>query len=162
MALLVQVGCCEGSRIYIIYTWNREWTGRVFLWAPSLLAMIGSTNSGVNSRSVWLHHGWATHGDASWLSYSWGRIMVELRAASWLSRGEEWWMRDGGEGQEGVAFNLSEAVSDPASSGRIMAELLIMPYFYVRGKKPCLLLLLRDASGLSYSSCRTFYHYLYH
>ena len=28
-----------------------------------------------------------------------------------------------------VEFKLSEAVSAPASSGRIMAELLIMPYF---------------------------------
>ena len=31
-----------------------------------------------------------------------------------------WWL---------VAFNVSEAVSAPASSGRIMAELLIMSYF---------------------------------
>ena len=28
-----------------------------------------------------------------------------------------------------VEFNFSEAVSAPASPGRIMAELLIMPYF---------------------------------
>ena len=39
-----------------------------------------------------------------------------------------------GEGQGGVAFNLSEAMSAPASPGCIMVELLIMPYFYVRGR----------------------------
>ena len=32
-----------------------------------------------------------------------------------------------------VEFNLSEAMSAPASSGRIMVGLLIMPYFYMRG-----------------------------
>ena len=32
-----------------------------------------------------------------------------------------------------VEFNLSEAMSAPAASGRIMVELLIMPYFYMRG-----------------------------
>ena len=40
-----------------------------------------------------------------------------------------------GEGTEWVvALNISEAVPAPASSGRIMAELLIMPYCYVRGE----------------------------
>ena len=40
-------------------------------------------------------------------------------------------MRGEGRGDIGwvVAFNLSEAVSAPASSGRIIADLLIMPYF---------------------------------
>ena len=32
-----------------------------------------------------------------------------------------------------VEFILSEAMSAPAASGRIMVELLIMPYFYMRG-----------------------------
>ena len=40
----------------------------------------------------------------------------------------------GGDIELIVAFNLSEAVSAPASSGRIMAELLIMPYCYMRGE----------------------------
>ena len=46
-------------------------------------------------------------------------------------------MRCEGRGTWGhrvVAFNVSEAVSAPASSGRIMVELLFMPYFYVRGR----------------------------
>ena len=33
-----------------------------------------------------------------------------------------------------VYFNLSEAVSAPASSGHIMVELLFMPYLYVKGR----------------------------
>ena len=44
-------------------------------------------------------------------------------------------MRGEGRGTRGhrvVAFNLSEAVSAPASSGRIMVELLIMLYLYMR------------------------------
>ena len=58
--------------------------------------------------------------DASWLSDS------SCRTFMWGGMGEGW----GGIGWV-VAFNLSEgeAVSAPASSGRIMAELLIMPYF---------------------------------
>ena len=46
-------------------------------------------------------------------------------------------MRGEGRGTKGhrvVAFNLSETVSAPASSGRIMVELHFMPYFYVRGR----------------------------
>ena len=43
--------------------------------------------------------------------------------------GEGRGMRGGGDIGWVVAFNLSEVVSAPASSGRIMAELLIMPYF---------------------------------
>ena len=43
-----------------------------------------------------------------------------------------------GEGRGGiefvVEFNLSEAMSAPASSGHIVVELLFMPYLYVRGR----------------------------
>ena len=37
-------------------------------------------------------------------------------------------------GHRVVVFNLSEAVSAPTSSGRIMVELLFMLCFYVRGR----------------------------
>ena len=33
-----------------------------------------------------------------------------------------------------ITITISEAVSAPASSGRIMVELLFMPYFYVTGR----------------------------
>ena len=78
--------------------------------------------------------GWATHhavllceggGGQGW-GGGWGGGK-EVKGWGW--RGEGW-----GDIGWVVAFDLSEAVSAPPSPGCITVELLIMPYFYVRGE----------------------------